>query len=187
MPRLPNGEKSSRPRAVRRRLRTGNRTEEEMLEDIETLYQKPVDEWDWEELSRGMPKGPDGKFGGSRPKWITPAIQSEARRRMRIVSEEQLMVHADAAIKTLSQLMADMDVDDVGKPIVPASVKMQAATYILNHTIGTPKARVEIETHSPLMEMMGGVLMNPDGKPSHHVIIEGEVVEDEAEDSDGGE
>jgi hypothetical protein len=161
------------------------RTEEEILEDIETLYQKPVDEWDWEELSRGMPRGPDGKFAGRRPKWITPAVQSEAKRRMRLLSEEQLMTHADAAIKTLTQLMGDQDTDEKGNYVVPAAVKLQAAQYILNHTIGTPKARVEIESHSPLMEMMGAVLINPDGERSHHVIIEGEVVEDE--EGDGGE
>jgi hypothetical protein len=164
-----------------------NRTEEEILEDIEVLYKKPVDEWDWEELSRGMPRGPDGKFAGRRPTWITPAIQSEAKRRMRILSEEQLMTHADAAIKTLADLMSDMETDEKGNYVVPSSVKLQAAQYILNHTIGTPKARVEIESHSPLMEMMGAVLINPDGAASHHVIIEGEVVEDESEDGDGGE
>jgi hypothetical protein len=162
------------------------RTEEEVLEDIETLYKKPVDEWDWEELSRGMPRGPDGKFAGRRPTWITPAIQSEARKRMRLLSEDQLMTHADAAIRTLNQLMTDVDEDEKGNPVVPASVKLQAAQYILNHTIGTPKARVEVESHSPLMEMMGAVLINPDGNMSHHVkidnVVEGEVVED-----DGGE
>lgn len=185
----PPGGKSARPRAVRRRLRNAQeqgRTEEEILEDIETLYKKPVDEWDWEELSRGMPKGPDGKFAGRRPTWITPAIQQEARRRMRILSEEQLMTHADAAIRTLNELMTDLETDEKGNPVVPASVKLQAAQYILNHTIGTPKARVEIETHSPLMEMMGAVLINPDGERSHHVVIEGEVVEPD-EDGDGGE
>lgn len=187
MPRLPDGEKSARPRAVRRRLREKTqRLEEEILDDIEMLYKKPVDEWDWEELSRGMPRGPDGKFAGQRPTWITGAIQAEARRRMRILSEDQLMTHADAAIRTLHQLMTDLDEDDKGNPVVPASVKLQAAQYVLNHTIGTPKARVEIETHSPLMEMMGAVLVNPDGQRSHHITIEGEVVEDD-EEGDGGE
>ena len=183
---IPGGGKSARPRAVRRRLRNAEnrgRTQEEVLDDIETLYKKPVDEWDWEELSRGMPRGPDGKFAGRRPTWITPAIQSEARRRMRILSEDQLMTHADAAIRTLSDLMSDMDTDEKGNFVVPASVKLQAAQYILNHTIGTPKARVEVESHSPLMDLMGGVLINPDGEMSHHVVIEGEVV-DESEDSE---
>jgi len=162
------------------------RSEEEILEDIETLYQKPVEEWDWEELSRGMPRGPDGKFAGRKPTWITPAIQSEARKRMRLLSEDQIMVHADAAIRTLNTLMTDQDTDEKGNYVVPASVKLQAAQYILNHTIGTPKARVEVESHSPLMDLMGGVLINPDGKLSHHVIIEGEVVEEE-EPSEGGD
>lgn len=187
MPRLPDGEKSARPRAVRRRLREKTqRLEEDILDDIETLYKKPVSDWDWEELSRGMPRGPDGKFAGTRPSWITGAIQAEARKRMRILSEDQLMTHADAAIKVLHELMTDMETDEKGNYAVPATVKLQAAQYVLNHTIGTPKARVEVETHSPLIDLMGGVLVNPDGAMSHHVIIEGQVVEDE-EAGDGGE
>lgn len=181
MPRLPDGEKSTRPRAVRRRLRKPGRTEEEIREDVEALYKKPVEEWDWEELSRGMPRGPDNKFAGRRPTWITPAIQAEAKRRMRIMTEDQLMVHADAAIKTLRELMEDLEVDDHGRPVVPSAVKLQAAQYVLNHVIGTPKARVEVEAHNPLADLMGSVLVNPDGSLSHHVVIEGEVVEDEAE------
>lgn len=176
---------SSRPRAVRRRLRENvNRLEEEITKDIETLYQKPIDEWDWEELSRGRPRGADGKFQGDKPKWITPAVQAEARRRMRTLTEDELMTHAMDAIKVLKELMTDQGIDDFGKPTTPGSVKLQAAQYILNHVIGTPKARVEVnDGANPLAELMGGVLVNPDGQPSH-IVIEGEVVED---DDDGGE
>lgn len=171
---------SSRPRAVRRRLRDNvDRLEQEIAKDIELVYQKPIDEWDWEELSHGRPRGANGKFQGDKPSWITPAIQAEARRRMRTLTEDQLMTHAFDAIDVLKELMSDTGVDDFGKPTTPASVKLQAAQYVLNHVIGTPKARVEVnDGTNPLAELMGGILVNPDGEPSH-VVIEGTVVEDD--------
>lgn len=177
---------SARPRATRRRLREKvDRLEEEINADIETLYQKPIEEWDWEELSRGKPRGANGNFQGDKPKWITPAIQAEARRRMRMLTEDELMTHAKSAIDVLKELMSDQGIDDFGKPTTPASVKLQAAQYILNHVIGTPKARVEVNQGTdPVAELMGGVLVNPDGEPSH-IVIEGEVVEED--DDDGGE
>lgn len=178
---------STRVRAARRRLRTNaDRLEEAISRDIELVYEKPVKEWDWDELSHGRPRGKDGTFAGLKPMWITPAITAEAKRRMRSMTEEQLMVHADAAIKVLNTLMTDSDVDDFGKPTTPAAVKLQAAQYVLNHIIGTPKARVEIDTHNPLAELMGGILVNPDGEPSH-MIVEGTVVDqEEADDNDAG-
>lgn len=176
---------SQRPRAARNRLRKNmDRLETAVMDDIVLVYQKPVEEWDWAELSRGRPRGEDGTFAGNKPKWITPVIQAEARKRMRMLTEDQLMVHAESAINVLKELMADQEVDDFGKPTTPASVKLQAAQYILNHIIGTPKARVEIDTYNPLVELMGGVLVNPDGEPSHQ-IIEGTIVAEDEEDEDG--
>lgn len=179
---------SKRPRAARRRLRENTEAlEEAVLADIALVYQKPVEEWDWEELSHGKPKGADGKFAGPRPSWITPAIQAEAQKRMRSQTEQELMVHAASAIDVLKDLMTDHEVDDFGKPVVPAAVRLQAATYVLNHVIGMPKARVEVDSHNPLMDLMGGILVNPDGEPSH-MVVEGSVVDQaELESGDGGE
>lgn len=179
--------KSDRPRSARRRLRKDiEKFEQDVMTDIALAYQKPVEEWDWEELSRGRPRGADGKFYGNKPKWITPAIVAEAQRRMRAMTEQELMTNAFDAIRVMREIMSDNDIDDFGKPTVPASVKLDAAKYILNHVIGTPKARVEIESSNPLQDLMGQVLVNPDGTPSHMMVIEGSVVEDE-DDDDGGE
>jgi hypothetical protein len=178
---------SLRPRAARRRLRNNvKRLEEDILSDIELVYEKPVAEWDWEELSHGRPRGIDGTFKGKKPVWITPAIQAEARKRMRLMTEDQLMVHAESAIDVLKELMTDQNVDDFGKPTTPAAVKLQAATYIINHIIGTPRARVEMDVHNPLVELMGGILVNPDGEASHQVIEGTIVVEDDSEEDDDG-
>lgn len=172
---------SSRPRAVRRRLRAKTkRLEASVLHDIEVMYHKPVEEWDWEELAHGRPRNDDGSFSSAKPKWITPAITAEAKRRMRLMTEEQVMVHADDAVRVLSMLMTNDRTDEFGKLVVPASVKLQAAQYVLNQIMGTPKARIEFEDHNPLAELMGAILVNPDGTPSHK-IIEGSVVEEDDE------
>jgi hypothetical protein len=163
--------------SIRRKV---TRLEREMREAIDEHYQKPVEEWDWEELSRGAPRNEDNKFRGPRPVWVTPAVLAEAKRRMRQLTEEELMIHAMQAISVLSELMSNRETDDWGKPVVSAAVKLQAAQYVINHVIGTPKARHEIETSNPLSELMSGILVNPDGEPSH-MIIEGEVADGEEE------
>ena len=180
--------KSMRPRAARRRLRENSaRLEKDIYADIAVVYRKPVDEWDWEELSRGRPRGEDGTFKGEKPRWITPVIQAEARKRMRMLTEDELMTHASTAIDVLKDLMTDENYDDFGKPTTPAAVKLQAATYIINHIIGTPRARVEVDSHNPLVDLMGAILVNPDGEASHSIVIEGQVVGEEEELDGGGE
>lgn len=184
-------ELSAQPKAVRRRLRQkSERLTNEILRDIEIVYQKPVAEWDWEELSKGRPREEDGTFGrGGKPGWITPAITAEVQRRMREMTEQELMTHAFDAIRSLKDLLGNEEVDEMGKPIVSASVKLQAATYIINQTIGSPKAKVEFSGQTdPLANFMADVLVNPDGTPSHNMVIEGSVIENEEDDDDmGGE
>lgn len=151
------------------------------MDDIELVFEKPIDQWDWEELSHGRPRNKNGTFQGNKPKWITPAITAEAKRRMRTLTEDELMTHARDAITVLVGMMTNDEVDDFGKPHVPASVKAQCSQYIINQAIGTPTAKVEVTSASPLELLMADVLVNPDGQPSHQ-IIEGSVVEDETED-----
>lgn len=179
---------SARPAAARRRLRQkADQLEQEILRDIEVVYEKPVSEWDWEELSKGRPREPDGSFAsGAKPSWITPAITAEVQRRMRSYTEQELMTHAMSAIKTLAKLMTNEDEDDFGKPIVSPAVKLQAATYIINQTIGSPKSRAETTEDNPLENFLAGVLVNPDGEPSHHMVIEGSLVGDEEDDDESG-
>lgn len=180
---------SARPAAARRRLR--QKTEKltnEILRDIEVVYQKPVREWDWEELSKGCPRDPiDGSFPKGKPQWITPAITAEVQRRMREYTEQELMTHALDAIGTLKDLIHNDELDDFGKPVVSATVKLNAATYIINHVIGTPKPRVDTGPGDQLAGFLADVLVNPDGEPSHGMIIEGSVVEEDDDDTEGGD
>lgn len=105
---------------------------------------------------------------------------------MRILTQQELMVHAQTAIETLVGLMTNQEVNDWGNAVVPAGVKMNCAQYVLNHVVGMPKQRVEMDTHNPLEELLGSILVNPDGQPSHGpMILDGELVDDE--EDDGGE
>jgi hypothetical protein len=171
--------------ATRARLRrNARRLEEEIYEDLADIYEKPVEEWDWEELSHGRPRGENGKFQGGKPEWITPAIQAEARRRMRTLTEDELMVHAQAAMGVLVELMGDSDVDDFGKPLVPASVRADCAKYIINQVIGTPTAKVEVAGASKFESLMADILVNPDGEASHMVIEAAQAVDEDDDEDD---
>ena len=191
---MPEGKKpaargtSTRPRAARTRLRRaherGERDTDQIKRDIAIAYGKPLEEWDWEELSRGRARPPGdhepGKIRGRRPKILAEGqlINLEAQRRMRALAEHEILTLADEALRCLFELITNDEVNEWGAPLVPAGVKLQASQYIMNHVIGTPKQRHEVSGTNPLAELMGGVLVNPDGRASHE-IVDGEVVEDE--------
>jgi len=155
--------------------------------EIELLYKKPLDQWDDEELTRGRPRGPDGTFRGARPKWLTPALQEERRRRLRQLMADDLGTFAADALRVIHAVMMDKSRDEAGKPVVPASVRVDVGKYLLDQFMGKATATVDVNAGNTLVELLGDVLVNPDGNPSH-MIIEGSVVEDDpayAEDDDG--
>lgn len=180
---MPPKSRTAARTGARARIR---RNTEEILADLEIVYQKPVEEWDWEELSFGCPRDADGNFPGQKPKWITPIIAAEAKRRMREMTEDQLLRFGQDAIRLLMKLVKNDEVDEWGRPVVSASVKMQGLQYILNQVLGTPVAKVAVVSGSPLEAMLADVLVNPDGEASHdnRMVIDMEEGDD---DMDGGE
>jgi hypothetical protein len=82
----------------------------------------------------------------------------------------------------IHKVLMDDRLDGEGKPRVPASVRVDAAKYLVDQFMGKAKVSVDVNEHNPLMELMVGVLVNPDGEPSHQ-IIEGSVI-DPADDED---
>jgi hypothetical protein len=171
---------SEKPTAVRSRLR---KESAKVDRDMEMLYQKPIEEWDMEELARGRPKNKAGNFQGPRPKWITPIILREAQNRLRTLTQQELSTFAGDAVKVMTNLMKEDGVDFDGKPLVPPGVRLSAATYVLDQIIGKPTQHVEVEGNVVLESLMAKVLVNPDGSTAHPVI-DGEVVEDEEDDDD---
>lgn len=175
-------ELSQKPAAVRSRLRKGSKN---IQRDLDMLYQKPVDEWDFEELQKGRPRGEDGHFTrGARPTWITPAIIQQVRARLKEMTKDDLSKHVGAALSCLGDLMSDDSCDDNGRPITPANVKLQAAIYVLDQVIGKPTQAVEARVNTTLEGMLARVMVNPDGSDAHPVI---EGTWSEVEDDDDSE
>lgn len=183
MPKKPLSEK---PGAVRSRMR---RSAADLNRDVEMLYQKPVEEWDMEELARGRPRNRSGNFSGAKPQWVTPLVRKEAQDRLRVLTRQELSVFAGDAVRVMADLMKEDGTDFDGKPLVPPSVRLNAATYVLDQIIGKPTNPVEVTGNVALQSLMADVLVNDDEGTKAHPIIEGEVATepDDDEDSDGGE
>lgn len=188
---------STDPRRVRMRLRralaVSPKKQAQIKRDIEILYQKPLDQWDNEELARGRPRNADGGFQGRPPSWITPTLVKEAKRRLLNETFGKMAGHVDLAIQTVVKLITSEEVDEKGKPIVDARTKLAASTFILEHVIGKPENRLEITSDDATRQVLASAIVLDDGRPQGHLEVwEGEVVEDDdpelnSGDDDGGE
>lgn len=164
------------PAQVRVRLR---RRSVDAERDVAMLYGKPVEEWDLEELARGRPRNKAGKFSGPRPPWLTPLVLAESRRRLHEETYGQLAGYAQIALKVMKNLMESTEVDANGRPLVDAKTKLAAASFVLEHIIGKPKAVVEINDPSEFQrKALAAAIVLDDGKPQGHLtILEGEFEE----------
>jgi hypothetical protein len=147
------------------------------------LY-KPIDEWDMEELARGRPRNKSGTFTGPSPSWLTPLIIKQAKDRLRVLTRDEIAVFSSDATRVLHKLMVSDELDDDGKPIVSASVKLNAAQYLLDQTIGKATNPVEVTGNVQLQHLFASVVVNPDGSEAHPVI-DGQVVEEEDDGEEG--
>jgi hypothetical protein len=173
---------SQKPAAVRERIKRANKRLETATEDIGIFYNKPVEEWDFEELQRGRPRGPNGKFAGIKPKWITGAVLAEAQKRLKSLTKQELHMHANTAITVIADLMTDNRCDENGKPLTTSATKLQAATYVLDHIIGKATAHVEVEGSVVLTQMLAAVVVNPDGQDAFPAVVPGEWDEADIDD-----
>lgn len=114
---------------------------------------KPVTEWDLEELARGRPRDKDGHFRGRPPIWITPALRSEAARRLKVEAMSYLSGHVDDAIKVLVDLM---------KNSPDEKIQMDAAKFVIEHVIGKATAKVDIEIGSGVRELLADRVVTRD-------------------------
>lgn len=161
MPRQP----SNRPTAVRKRLnKAKNEIDyqvEQVKKDLDLLYEKPIDEWDFEELQFGAPRLPSGKFPKNKPKWLTPVMMVEAQRRLEQCTAEELSAYAGRAIDVMVDLMEHSRVD---------IVRYNASKYVLDQVMGVPTQRVKIEANVEFHAMLADVVQNHDGSTSADVI-----------------
>ena len=116
-------QKQIRARARRRAKRNEMMTDQE----FDYLYQKPVEEWDLEELARGRPRNSKGSFAGPKPKWITAAVHERAMERYTAAVKTDMRATTVDGLTALRWIIQNNDVDEKGKPVVPPSTKLEAA------------------------------------------------------------
>lgn len=149
---------SMHPKAIRNRSRRRGKMS---LKEFNELY-KPIDQWDEEELARGRPRAKDGTFRGAAPAWLTREMHEKAMERFKELIGNRMRTEAVGAIGVVSNLLNSTDLDEKGRPIVPPSVQLSAAQWLVEHTIGKPKQRTETDISVKLQAvlataMVGGV------------------------------
>ena len=188
-PKFANGkEKSMSKKQIRARARRHARISEA---ELEQLY-KPFDEWDEEELARGRPKAADGTFRGKSPNWITRKMHEEAMARFKGIVEGRMREETVTALSVVRDILVNDDVDEKGRPAIPPSVKLQAATFLIEHVVGKPTQRQEVDVSVRLQALLASATASPlaDGAESFALpagIAYEEIIDaDSEEDDDGG-
>lgn len=164
------------PKQIRARARRKVKRHEVMTDqEFEHLYEKPVDEWDLEELAKGRPRNSAGGFSGPRPKWVTAAVHERAMERYTAAVKTDMRATTVDALDAIRWIIQNEDVDDKGKPIVPAGTKLEASKFLIEHVVGKPTQRIESDVSVKLQGILGQVMVNPNdligGTPSqgYHV------------------
>lgn len=128
---------------------------------ISILY-KPLEEWDAEELARGKPRSADGSFRGPAPAWINAAVHEEAIKRFKDISQSDLRALVPTALDTVKMIMTSEATDDKDRPLVPAGVKLDAAKWTIEHLVGKPTQRQELDISVKLQGVLAAVMVGPD-------------------------
>ena len=186
---LSSSNKQRRTRALRR-MRKGVKLSTEAFDE---LY-KPIEEWDMEELARGRPRNAAGTFAGLAPKYMTRELHERALERFKTLVRSSMNVHSIEALKTVQLVLESDEVDARGKPIVPASTKLDAAKFLLEHIVGKPTQPTQTDISVKLQGILGAVMVNPNevGPQQYHTAHVGTrelagSVYDADEDEDGAE
>lgn len=152
------------PKQIRSRLRRRQQLRDKTLptdEEMRILYKKPIEEWDLQELAHGRPRNSKGHFSGPKPAWVTIQVYEEAMTRYTNVVKTSMRTNTIDALDVLNEIITNRDVDDKGKPIVPANTRLDATKFLIEHVIGKPTQRIENEVSVKLQALLGQVMVNP--------------------------
>jgi hypothetical protein len=130
-------------------------------QEQEYLYQKPIEDWDMEELARGRPRNAKGTFSGPKPKWINAQVHEQSMERYTAAVKTDMRSTTVDALGAIRWIIQNEEVDDKGKPIVPPSTKLEASKFLLEHIVGKPTQRIEADVSVKLQAILGSVLVNP--------------------------
>lgn len=153
-------EKSLTKKQLRARARRLHAKGKSPAAELELLY-KPIEEWDAEELAKGRPKAADGTFKGRPPTWVSREVYEQAMGRFQQIIREQVQTEAAGALEIVNMILHNDEVDDKGKPQVPASVKLDAAKWLTEHIIGKPTQRVEQDISIKLQAVLAQAMVSP--------------------------
>jgi len=150
------------PKQIRARARRKSKRHEVMTDqEIDYLYEKPVEEWDMEELARGRPRNSRGGFSGPKPKWVTAAVHERSMERYTAAVKTDMQATTVDALDAIRWIIQNEDVDEKGKPIVPPSTKLEASKFLIEHVVGKPTQRIESDVSVKLQGLLGQVMVNP--------------------------
>lgn len=155
--------KQVRSRA-RRILKSGRKLDDETFE---AWAGKPIDDWDLEELSRGRPRDASGTFRGKPPQYMPRAVHERIADRFKMLIKDQLNQNAVQALGVISNLILSEDFDEKGKPLVPASVKLDASKWLVEHVVGKPVQPTQTDVSVKLQGILGAVMVNPTVDADH--------------------
>lgn len=147
---------------IRARMRRKAARGELITAEEQRMLYKPIEEWDLDELAHGRPRGPGGTLRGPAPKWITREMHERAMQMFKAAVRSQMNGQTPGAIDTINKILTSDEVDDKGKPIVPASTKLDAAKFLLEHVVGKPTQRVESDISVKLQGILAQVMVNPE-------------------------
>jgi hypothetical protein len=143
---------------MRRKIQKGQKVDDETFD---AWAGKPIDDWDIEELSRGRPRDARGGFRGKPPKYMPRAVHERIAERFKMLVKEQLNQNAVQALGVVGNLITNTDTDDKGKPLVPASVKLDASKWLVEHVVGKPVQPTQTDVSVKLQGILGAVMVNP--------------------------
>lgn len=166
---------SKDPKQIRARARRKARNRDAA---IKALY-RPIDEWDEEELARGRPRAEDGTFRGSAPKWISREIHEEALKRFKDYSQSELQALVPRALATIEMILTSEETDEKGRSFVPMATKLDAAKWVVEHLVGKPTQRTELDISVKLQAVLASALVTPDAAGELQPAIDAEAWEDE--------
>ena len=69
--------------------------------------------------------------------------------------------HTVDALQTLQMILQNEEVDNRGRPLVSASVKLDATKFLLEHVVGKPKQHITQDISVKLQGLLGTVMVNP--------------------------
>ena len=150
-------------RAQRRAVGTAGRDPEDEVKVAKKMgWSKPLSEWDADELAHGYPRNSEGRFSRVRPTVIPRAVHEEAISRFRDLATQDLRVLVPDAIKLVHGLILNEELDERGRMVVPPSVKLQAAQWVVEHLVGKPRQPVDVDISVKLQGILANVMVSPD-------------------------